>query len=248
MDLLLVEDDPASRDALALLLRAAGHTVTTAADGQAALDSLQARTPDVILLDLMLPVVTGWEFRARQLENPDWARIPVVILSAVASFAELYDVPILHKPINLDLLLATLQQVQTSGAAAPPRPLRSGRPVLLIEESCVNHEALRWALFQERVDVECVGTEDETFAYLDAGPRPVLILVHFTSRHAALTRLVLLLRASPRAASIPIVVVAPPGTVPPAADFLLPKPVEFDDLLALLRKVTRADVAAAPLA
>lgn len=248
MDLLLVEDDPVSRDALALLLRAAGHTVATAADGQAALDHLQERTPDIILLDLMLPVVTGWEFRARQLENPNWAKIPVVVLSAVASFADLYDVPILHKPINFDQLLSTLQQVQTSEPAAEQRPLRSGRPVLLVEESCVNHEALRWALFEERVDVECVGTEDEAFAYLAGGPRPVLILVHFTSHQDDLTRLLVRLRASAAAASIPIVVIAPRGALLPAADFFLPKPVEFDDLLALLRKVTRTGAAASPVA
>jgi CheY-like chemotaxis protein len=82
--ILVVEDDPESRDALRLALKLAGHTVHTAAHGQEALDLLRAGSPpDLILLDLMMPVLSGWQFREVQRQNPALAGIPVVILSAV---------------------------------------------------------------------------------------------------------------------------------------------------------------------
>ena len=79
---LLVEDDPDCREAVKALLESEGYNVTTAGDGQQALDRVrQQHDLCAILLDLMLPVRDGWWFRAQQLRDPDLAAVPVVIVS-----------------------------------------------------------------------------------------------------------------------------------------------------------------------
>ncbi len=82
MAILLVEDDADIRSDLAELLRDDGFEVITAQNGEDALARLhQGLTPNVILLDLMMPIMDGWKFRSEQLRDPDLARIPTVLLS-----------------------------------------------------------------------------------------------------------------------------------------------------------------------
>jgi CheY-like chemotaxis protein len=80
--ILIVDDDAPLRDGLARALEAAGHQVRTAANGLEALGEARALRPDLILLDLVMPVMDGWCFRTEQMEDPDLADIPVVVLSA----------------------------------------------------------------------------------------------------------------------------------------------------------------------
>jgi signal transduction histidine kinase len=81
--LLLVEDDVSIRSALAEMLGDEGFTVTTADNGRDALDQLRSGTPpDVIVLDLMMPVMDGWEFRVEQRADPLLATIPLLAMSA----------------------------------------------------------------------------------------------------------------------------------------------------------------------
>ena len=82
--LMIVEDDADISEALAEALEDHGHTVIVAADGQEALDKLRAAAvlPRLILLDLMMPVMDGWQFRAAQRQDANLAEIPVVLLSA----------------------------------------------------------------------------------------------------------------------------------------------------------------------
>ena len=111
---LVVEDDDLTRDATALTLADAGYHVATAANGQEALDLLHGGLPpDVILLDLMMPVMDGWEFRRRQRLDPALAGIPVVVVSAAAGLeqkaATLGATQLLLKPYESDRLLITIQ-------------------------------------------------------------------------------------------------------------------------------------------
>jgi CheY-like chemotaxis protein len=108
--LLIVEDDFDIRDTLAQILEEEGYRVLGASNGQEALDQLKnGEVPCLILLDLMMPVMNGWQFRAEQLKDPRLAAIPVVIISADAAVHEkvgsLSAVAVMKKPIQLERLL-----------------------------------------------------------------------------------------------------------------------------------------------
>ena len=79
---LLVEDDDATRDMMKSLLEREDWRVEEATNGRIALECLQTLTPDLILLDLMMPEMDGFEFARRLREKPEWKRIPVVVLTA----------------------------------------------------------------------------------------------------------------------------------------------------------------------
>lgn len=104
---LLVEDDADSREALAALLDLGGREVRAAANGREAIEHLDGGLrPSVILLDLMMPVMSGWEFLEERARRPEWAAIPVVVLTAAANDGKLtaLGVPYLRKPIDPDAL------------------------------------------------------------------------------------------------------------------------------------------------
>jgi CheY-like chemotaxis protein len=114
-EILLVEDDPESREAVSELLKAEGYAVTGARDGHAALRSLQRRPrPCLVLLDLRMAGMDGWLFRQTQRQNPALATIPVVIVSAVpisvVEARELDAAGYLLKPYDPDALLSLVGQ------------------------------------------------------------------------------------------------------------------------------------------
>lgn len=108
----VIEDDLPTREMLALMLRCDGYRVSTAVDGQAALEQLrQGDLPQLILLDLMMPRMDGWEFRGQQRRDPQLAEIPVIVCTASGrsqqSAAELEAVAYFDKPVDpFDLLTA----------------------------------------------------------------------------------------------------------------------------------------------
>jgi signal transduction histidine kinase/CheY-like chemotaxis protein len=85
---LLVEDDPQTSAMMRAMLEKAGWTVAQAENGQVALDQMSIATPTLILLDLVLPGMDGFEFTAKLKKNPDWKSIPIVVLTADALKAE----------------------------------------------------------------------------------------------------------------------------------------------------------------
>jgi CheY-like chemotaxis protein len=123
--ILLVEDDIDIRIDLADLLRTEGYEVETAANGQEALDWLRDHRDQVglILLDLMMPVMNGWDFRARQLEEPELTSIPVVLLSGAGDVARhalaLKTAGYLIKPLRLDSLLRVVSRLVPPDGANP---------------------------------------------------------------------------------------------------------------------------------
>jgi two-component system, chemotaxis family, chemotaxis protein CheY len=114
--LLVVEDDPDLGDVLCRVLSLSGYRASRATDGLVALEMLRSEDlPDVILLDMMLPRMNGWEFRRAQLEDERLKDIPVIVLSAVAESIE----PIaaarrLRKPIDLYTLFSTIEEVSSA--------------------------------------------------------------------------------------------------------------------------------------
>jgi CheY-like chemotaxis protein len=105
---LIVEDDEDLRDMMAQMLTIEGFTAATAANGREALEYLHSTgKPNVILLDLMMPVMDGWEFRRQQKADPDLAPVPVIVLSALdpPRAATVDADAFLKKPLDFDRLL-----------------------------------------------------------------------------------------------------------------------------------------------
>src|SRR4051812_44555439 len=90
IDVLLAEDDGDLRDALTDTLEDAGYTAASFANGLEALEWLQdtKQLPSLVLIDLRMPVMDGWQFREGQLKDPAIAQVPVVMLSAMSDVVE----------------------------------------------------------------------------------------------------------------------------------------------------------------
>lgn len=113
LDVLLVEDDRDIREVVAQLLEHSACRVRTAAHGKEALAHLASGfIPDVILLDLRMPVMNGWSFRAEQVQRADLAAIPVILVSGAERLYEIglmLEVAAIHpKPIVIPVLLELL--------------------------------------------------------------------------------------------------------------------------------------------
>ena len=112
--ILVVEDDPDVRQELADILEEAGYSYDVAADGnQALLRLAQEPRPELILLDLVLPDLDGWQFRAAQLSAPDLAEIPVLAMSGTdsAQARAIHAEAFLAKPFGSTELLSAVERV-----------------------------------------------------------------------------------------------------------------------------------------
>jgi CheY-like chemotaxis protein len=104
---LVVDDDQGGLEALSDILEYEGYMVERAQNGLQALEHLKETRPlpGLIILDLLMPVMDGWEFRTRQKEDPALAQVPVLVITAISATAGIDAVEILHKPIDVDALL-----------------------------------------------------------------------------------------------------------------------------------------------
>ena len=82
--LLLVEDNEMNRDMLSRRLARRGYEVVVAVDGQAGIQSANSESPDLILMDMSLPVIDGWEATRRLKSAPETNTIPILALTAHA--------------------------------------------------------------------------------------------------------------------------------------------------------------------
>lgn len=117
--LLVVDDDDDILEVSRIVLESAGYEVATAHNGQEALDALHGpngRDTSLIILDLMMPVMDGWELRRQLLDDPGLRTIPVVVCSG--DHRELCTPPAevaatLEKPVALETLLHTIERFRT---------------------------------------------------------------------------------------------------------------------------------------
>jgi CheY-like chemotaxis protein len=119
---LLVEDNDDVREMMSLALELDGHTVCAAANGRDALKCLKdGMRPCLILMDLMMPVMNGWELRAALQKEPAWRDIPVVVISAVnPDVAErLQNTAYVPKPVDIDNLLEMVCTYCRENGTAP---------------------------------------------------------------------------------------------------------------------------------
>lgn len=105
-DVLVVDDEPYLCDLIADVLESEGHTSRKAAHGIEALERIRERKPQLILLDLMMPVMDGWELVEVLKSNEEWADIPVVIITAHYQVAraqkEIGASAVITKPFDID--------------------------------------------------------------------------------------------------------------------------------------------------
>lgn len=111
IEVLVVDDDRENRLVASYALAGMGFTVTTASEGMEALDYLDAHTPDVIMLDLRMPGMDGWQFLAHY-----DGEIPIVIVSAWADDRPLPGRPfaVISKPVDMREVAVVLRQAARS--------------------------------------------------------------------------------------------------------------------------------------
>ena len=113
VNVLVVDDQEVIRDTLQTALDDEGFTVETAANGREALDILERWKPCVILLDLTMPVMDGWAFRAEQKRSG--STVPVVLLSAAGELSghqrALDAAAVIAKPFDIDRVISTIEGV-----------------------------------------------------------------------------------------------------------------------------------------
>jgi len=123
MKVLLVEDEMELADVIGRNLRVRGHSVTLAPTAEIALASLATERPDVLLLDVNLPDMTGWDI-LRRLGEDDRRHLPVVVISAAPispkRIEEFKPARCLMKPFPIDALLRTLSDVNAPSQPADP--------------------------------------------------------------------------------------------------------------------------------
>lgn len=109
MSVLVVDDESDIREAVAEVLADEGYVVHGASDGAEALRTARAVHPSIVLLDLMMPGMNGWEFRAAQKDDPDIQDIPVVVLSALGRVSGMDAAGFIQKPFDLEELLSMIR-------------------------------------------------------------------------------------------------------------------------------------------
>lgn len=108
--ILIVEDDEVIRRAMRMVLEWEGYAVACAANGQEALDLLRAGSrPALIVLDVMMPVLDGKQFRQEQLRDPSLASIPVIVVSALDFAQAVNAVYHVRKPFEVQELLDAIR-------------------------------------------------------------------------------------------------------------------------------------------
>ncbi|HWO25847.1 MAG TPA: response regulator [Kofleriaceae bacterium] len=108
---LIVDDDPDLRDVTSFVLTGEGFGVETAQNGKEALQRLHAGTPPaVVLLDLMMPVMNGYQFLEEVTKVPSLQEIPIVVLTASSLMEVPQAVEVVHKPIDLKLLIKIVER------------------------------------------------------------------------------------------------------------------------------------------
>ena len=115
--ILVVDDEPELLKALCVRLTAEGFACETAANGQEALKRLERDVPDLIILDLLMPEVSGYEVCRRLQDNPRTAQVPIIVLTAVPERTVkqttewLGVASVLHKPFDTTILLSTVRHL-----------------------------------------------------------------------------------------------------------------------------------------
>lgn len=242
---LVVEDDSPMRSMLADVLNDAGYGVLQARDGAEGLRRLREAQPDLIVLDLMLPGMSGWQFLERSRAELEQAQIPVIILSAIRGEGDypstLGVAAWLTKPIDVDRLLAAVESL----AGAPVAPAAEAS-ILVIEDEKLVRDMVLEHLTTDGFNARGVTTIAEAHSALDS-QRPALIVLDLMLPGQSGWQFLRDRQANAELAEIPVVVIsaAPHERLLDAkalgADAFLSKPFDLDALSTLARSFVNDD-------
>lgn len=119
---LVVEDDQSIRNVISDVLEDRGFLVMGAANGAEALDQLNAQRPDVVVLDLLMPVMHGWDFMENYAERTGGECIPIVVVSVnpalPRSFTRFGVRSVVSKPFDVDVLLDSVERAMGAAPCA----------------------------------------------------------------------------------------------------------------------------------
>lgn len=233
--LLVIEDDAPTREALVEALTAAGFELRAAQHGAEALALLEGGfTPDALLMDLSMPVMSGPELHRALQARPEWAAIPVVIVTANAhDAAPLAVEAVLSKPFDMGQLLGLVRRL--TAAPAAPAAASAHRRVLVVEDEADIREAISELLQLSGFAVQQAADGQEALQQLREGRVPELIVTDLLMPRLNGWDLLQELKRHPDWSEIPVVVVsaASPSTatrVPVEA--VLAKPVQRGELVS----------------
>lgn len=120
--ILVVEDELTIVQVLTTILREEGYVVYAVGNGQEALESIERQRPDLVLSDVMMPVMDGRELCERIQADPDHSSVPVILMSSVYRTAKLEGcnyAALLKKPFEIDVLLATVRNIIAEHSGKP---------------------------------------------------------------------------------------------------------------------------------
>ena len=147
MRILVIDDDPDSRDLLQRAFEADGFVVVTAASGEEGLDLARRLRPGFITLDVMMPGMDGWAVLRQLKDDPELEHIPVVMISIVAEEAMGYALgahAYLGKPIDRDRLIARIHEIG----------MAEGARILVVDDDGDTRDLVRRALLKRGFEVD----------------------------------------------------------------------------------------------
>jgi DNA-binding response OmpR family regulator len=234
------------------LLEDAGYAVIQASDAFQALRQIGEEPPDLIVLDLMLPRMSGWEFLERSRDQLNRANVPVVILSAIKGEGDYPDTlgaaGWFTKPLDVPRFLNAVEALVSPVQAPPPRSADERRltptRVLIVEDEPTIRELLRTHLESEAAQcvTDLAANIPEAMRHIRQRPPDLILLDLMLPRQSGWTFLERR-RADPQLARIPVLVVsaAPQDRLLEAkelgASAFLSKPFDTDVLTALIRSL-----------
>ncbi len=177
--ILIIEDNQTNLDLMVYLFKAFGYAPVTAHDGREGLAAMADGLPDLIVCDLEMPGMNGYEFAREVKSCPEWQKIPLMAVTAYAMVGDRDKVlaagfdGYIPKPINPETFLGQVEtflrpeqqarrpQPSTAAAAGPaPRPVKRAT-ILVVDDSPVNLSLIRSTLEPSGYDVVAVGTPEE---------------------------------------------------------------------------------------
>lgn len=113
INILIIEDDNAIRNAMSSVLELEGYSTGLASNGKQAMDMIKAgHLPDIILLDMMMPIMSGWDFLDFVRANSKTSQIPIIVVSAYAESAKsVRPQAVVPKPVRVNSLLETIELI-----------------------------------------------------------------------------------------------------------------------------------------